>query len=84
MKKILFIFCTLFLSVALMSCKPTTDTRALPTNDNFYSFRVIEIDGCEYVQRKHQFAHKGNCKYCAERRKQELLELKYSLEYSLK
>ena len=69
-----------------MSCKATTDTRTLPTNDNYNlrSYRVIEIDSCEYVQSAHQLAHKGNCKYCAERRKQELLDLKYSLEYSLK
>ena len=67
-----------------MSCKQPTDTRTLPTNDTVHSYRVIEIDGCEYVKRGQQLAHKGNCKYCAERRKQELLELKYSLEYNLK
>ena len=28
---------------------------------------VSEIDGCEYVRLGHGLAHKGNCKYCAER-----------------
>lgn len=49
----------------------------------FKGFQVIEIDSCEYlVRRMHEaagyhgygfglMAHKGNCKFCEERRKQE-------------
>jgi hypothetical protein len=49
----------------------------------FKGFRVIEIDSCEYLIRRMyesrgQFgygfglmSHKGNCKFCEERRKQE-------------
>lgn len=36
---------------------------------------TIVIDSCEYISGYHKLAHKGNCKYCAERRKQELREL---------
>ena len=38
---------------------------------------ILVIDSCEYVRVLYTsfFAHKGNCKYCAERRKQELKEL---------
>ena len=44
------------------------------------TFHVVEIDSCEYlIGRKisgdYSFgymSHKGNCKYCAERRKREL------------
>jgi hypothetical protein len=36
-------------------------------------FEIMEIDGCEYVVKYHDlnyfFAHKGNCKYCTERAK---------------
>ena len=50
----------------------------------FKGFRVIEIDSCEYLIRKMYetsggyrgygfglMSHKGNCKFCEERRKQE-------------
>ena len=49
----------------------------------FKGFRVIEIDSCEYLIRRmyntsgHRgygfglMSHKGNCKFCEERRKQE-------------
>ena len=42
-------------------------------------FRISIIDSCEYVKFSSgfgaHFAHKGNCKYCEQRRKQELKEL---------
>lgn len=46
--------------------------------------RIIVIDSCEYlIGSKYEpgtgygyLAHKGNCKYCAERRKRELQNLK--------
>ena len=33
------------------------------------------IDSCEYITGYCRLTHKGNCKFCAERRKQELKEL---------
>jgi len=48
----------------------------------FKGFRVIEIDSCEYLIKENYeaagyrgygfglMAHKGNCKFCEERRKQ--------------
>jgi hypothetical protein len=54
------------------------------TEAKFKGFRVIEIDSCEYLIRKMYetdggykgygfglMSHKGNCKFCEERRKQE-------------
>lgn len=38
-------------------------------------FNTIVIDSCEYIEGYQRLAHKGNCKYCKERRKQELKEL---------
>lgn len=43
-------------------------------------FNIVVIDSCEYLIKSDQagyfgygyLAHKGNCKFCAERRKQEL------------
>ena len=41
--------------------------------------RIISIDSCEYIERDMYYGsvlvHKGNCRFCAERRKQELKEL---------
>ena len=33
------------------------------------------LDSCEYILWNYRMAHKGNCCFCAERRKQELKEL---------
>jgi len=37
--------------------------------------KEVVIDSCEYITMHHRLAHKGNCKYCAERRKKEQEEL---------
>ncbi len=37
--------------------------------------QVVIIDSCEYIQWSYGLAHKGNCKFCAERRKKEREEL---------
>lgn len=36
--------------------------------------RVIRIDSCEYIQYSYGFAHKGNCRYCAERNRKMMKE----------
>lgn len=53
-----------------------------------HDYSVIIIDSCEYIEKTDNFAigadwgakagyvaHKGNCRFCAERRKQELKSL---------
>ena len=42
--------------------------------DNYY---IVVIDSCEYVRYKpaYGFQHKGNCRFCKERRQNELEEL---------
>ena len=36
---------------------------------------VFEFDSCEYITLYRGISHKGNCKFCAERRKKEQEEL---------
>lgn len=36
--------------------------------------RVIRIDSCEYIQYSYGFAHKGNCRFCAERNRRMIRE----------
>ena len=49
-------------------------------NINGWNCRIIEIDGCEYIQGGYMLSHKGNCKYCAERRKKEQEELIHKIK----
>lgn len=53
-------------------CSCTRQPRTIE-NVGGSTFDVIEIDGCEYVigsaGYKGYMAHKGNCKYCEQRRK---------------
>ncbi len=45
-------------------------------------FVVVELDSCEYIKWNvsYGYQHKGNCKFCAERRKKELEELVIKLK----
>lgn len=38
-------------------------------------YSYIELDSCEYIAGLNQLAHKGNCRFCKERRQKELEEL---------
>lgn len=85
MKKFLVLLSFFFV---IVSCSKQPDTNvyheAERTNDvyivNGLRLRTVVIDSCEYLigSRCAPYAgygylsHKGNCKYCAERRKQEL------------
>ncbi len=42
---------------------------------------VLVIDSCEYISAYSGLAHKGNCKYCRERRKKELKEFTDSIKH---
>lgn len=37
-------------------------------------YSTIVIDSCEYIEGYNRLAHKGNCKFCAERHKKEYHE----------
>ena len=41
---------------------------------------VVIIDSCEYVHMWKRLAHKGNCRFCKERRQKELEELVIKLK----
>ena len=61
--------------IALLMLTACNETRKTKTIDNVSgtAFDVIEVDSCEYVigsfGYKGYMAHKGNCKYCEQRRK---------------
>ena len=41
-------------------------------------YSTIVIDSCEYIEAFKKLAHKGNCRFCAERRKKDTVEDKTS------
>ena len=43
-------------------------------------YTVIEIDSCQYVVGYNVLAHKGNCRFCKERRQKELEKLVIKLK----
>lgn len=48
-----------------------------PSEDYSSRFMTVYIDSCEWLMSKYTYeiAHKGNCKFCKERRQKELEEL---------
>jgi len=78
----LFIVLTFFVGVYMISCTPDTKTYAetvkkdLPVVNGYQQY-VCVIDSCEYLVsgtgNSQNMCHKGNCKFCAERRKKELV-----------
>jgi hypothetical protein len=44
------------------------------------TIRTTTIDSCEYIEGFNRLAHKGNCRFCAERRQKELEELVIKLK----
>ena len=41
-------------------------------NGNPLGYTYIELDSCEYISGFNQLAHKGNCRFCKERRQKEM------------
>ena len=91
MKKIFILIAILFAIISCNEPKVDTKVyhETEMTNDIYVidckcSLRTVVIDSCEYLIGRRAdgyngygfMVHKGNCKYCAERRKRELQNLK--------
>lgn len=75
MKKIIILALTALMMVGCGNIENGDGTYRVTTSPNTYI-----IDSCEYIGyigygSGDIIAHKGNCRFCAERRKQELEEL---------
>ena len=53
-------------------------------NNLSYGLRTLIVDSCEYIAGFNRLAHKGNCEFCKERRKQEIKELIKQVNYDYK
>lgn len=79
MKKIILLA---LVTLIMVGCEYKTDAE-IEEAKRLNGFNIVVVDSCEYLKKKETsgnlghgyFAHKGNCRFCAERRKQELKEL---------
>ena len=69
MKKIFLLALT---ALIIVGCNEEMDRTT-----RMVQFKVLQIDSCEYINIKGYYgcSHKGNCRFCKERRQQELKEL---------
>lgn len=73
--------------IVLIGCSNATENFEAPKgirNVLTNNFSTIVIDSCEYITGYNILAHKGNCEFCKERKKQETKELIKQLKYDYK
>lgn len=79
MKKLILLALT---ALTMVGCEQKTDAE-IEEAKRLNGFNVVVIDSCEYLKKYEAsgyngygyFAHKGNCRFCKERRQNELEEL---------
>lgn len=72
MKKIILLALT---ALIMVGCESQDDAAKIEEAKRFNGYNIVVIDSCEYVHHFHRLAHKGNCRFCKERRQKELEEL---------
>lgn len=71
MKKIILLALT---ALMMVGCDYNPE-RNIDTKAEGIIYRTIIIDSCEYIRGNNKLAHKGNCRFCKERKQKELEEL---------
>lgn len=71
MKKIILLTLTAF---TVVGCDYQNADGSYSTSRSLMMETVV-IDSCEYISAYNRLAHKGNCHFCAERRRQEMKDL---------
>ena len=77
-----------FTTLVMMGCNCETDSKKIEEQENLNGFNIVVIDSCEYLYKKIPagyagyglMAHKGNCRFCKERRQKELKDLAIKLK----
>lgn len=72
MKKLILL---LALAFVMCGCYRQNADGSYTVGNALTEFNVLTIDSCEYIVDGYWMSHKGNCKYCTERRKKEQEEL---------
>lgn len=71
MKKIILLALT---ALMMVGCD-WNSTYEVDTQKDGILYGTIMIDSCEYIRGSNRLAHKGNCRFCKERRQKEFEEL---------
>lgn len=82
MKKIILLVFTILMMVGCVSEAEREEIKRLN------GFNVVVIDSCEYLKKSDEtgyfgygyFAHKGNCRFCKERKQKELKKIVTNLK----
>ena len=69
----------LILTTLIMVGCDYNSNRNIDTKTEGVVYGTIIIDSCEYIRGKDKLAHKGNCRFCKERRQKELEELQRNI-----
>lgn len=72
MKKIILLALT---ALMLVGCYKSPNKTQQEKIDEVYAERTFIVDSCEYISFWKSSTHKGNCRFCKERRQKELKEL---------
>lgn len=72
MKKIYLLLTLIFFT--MIGCDNKNSDGSYSTSGSLMMETVV-IDSCEYISAYNRLAHKGNCHFCAERRRQEMKDL---------
>ena len=68
MKKITLL---VLIAITMVGCDYNSNSN-IDTKAKGTLYGTVIIDSCEYIKGHYKLAHKGNCKFCAERRKKKL------------
>ncbi len=82
MKKIILLALTVLMIAGCMETKDNGE----PIISDYYNQHSVDnpyiqvLDSCEYICWRSRMAHKGNCRFCKERRQKELEKLVIKLK----
>lgn len=62
-------------ALVMVGCVEKDSNGHIAINTGYENPKTTIIDSCEYVEWGYGLAHKGNCRFCKERRQKELEEL---------
>ena len=71
MERRLFLILLALTALIMVGCDYNSNSN-IDTKTEGTIYGTIIVDSCEYIRSYNRLAHKGNCKFCTERRKKEL------------
>lgn len=66
-------------ALMMVGCHDWNSTYKVDTKRDGILYGTIMIDSCEYIRGYNRLAHKGNCRYCQQRMRKLMMEVRDSL-----